>query len=102
MVLPNSDDLKAQLPQDNPSHQQRLENLRSNLKLSYELVVKANKRSHDRNKRYYDRKTKLRKFQINDLVYLYNPAKKPGLSRKVWKPWQRIVQSYKETFRLKV
>ena len=29
MVLPNSDDLKAQLPQDNPSHQQRLENLRS-------------------------------------------------------------------------
>ena len=88
MVLPNSDDLKAKLPQDNPSYQQRLENLRSNLKLAYELVAKANKRSHDRNRRYYDPKTKLRKFQMNDLVYLYNPAKKPRLSRKFWKPWQ--------------
>ena len=97
MVLPNSDDLKAKLPQDNPSYQQRLENLRSNLKLAYELVAKANKRSHDRNRQYYDRKTKLRKFQMNDLVYLYNPAKKPGLSRKFWKPWQGL---YKVTKKL--
>ena len=49
MVLPNSDDLKAKLPQENPSYQQRLENFRSNLNLAYELVAKANKRSHDRN-----------------------------------------------------
>ena len=88
MILPNSDNLKAQFPQDNPRRDKRLENLRSNLKLAYELVAKANKTSHYRNKRYYDRKTKLPNFDMNDLVYLYNPAKKPGLSRKFWKPWQ--------------
>ena len=28
MTLPNSENLKAQLAQDNPSHEQRLENLK--------------------------------------------------------------------------
>ena len=97
MILPNSDNLKAQFPQDNPRRDKRLENLRSNLKLAYELVAKANKTSHYRNKRYYDRKTKLPNFDMNDLVYLYNPAKKPGLSRKFWKPWQGL---YKVTKKL--
>jgi hypothetical protein len=58
MTLPNSDSLKAQFPQDNPSHEQRLENLKSNLRLAYRLVAKANRKSHQRNKRYYDRKAK--------------------------------------------
>jgi hypothetical protein len=34
---------------------------------------------------------------MNDLVYLYNPAKIPGLSRKFWKPWQGL---YKVTKKL--
>ena len=34
---------------------------------------------------------------MNNLVYLYNPAKKPGLSRKFWKPWQGL---YKVTKKL--
>ena len=46
MIFPNNNNLKAELPQDNPSHEQRLENFRSNLKLAYELVAKANKRSY--------------------------------------------------------
>jgi len=68
MTLPNSDSLKAQFPQDNPSHE-RLENLKSNLKLAYKLVAKANRKSHQSKKRYYDRKTKPRKFKVNELVY---------------------------------
>jgi len=55
------------------------ENLSSSLKLAYKRVAEANKRSHKNNKRLYDRKAKPRAFEVKDLVYLYNPAKKPGL-----------------------
>ena len=58
------------------------------MKLSYNLVAKANKKSHAHNKRYYDRRTKQRKFSINDLVYLYNPAFKQALSKKFSKKWR--------------
>ena len=51
-------------------------------------MAKGNKKSHQRNKRYYDCKAKPRKFTIYELVYLYNPAKKPGLTRKFLKSWQ--------------
>jgi len=80
--------LKAKFPQDNPSHEQRLENLKSNLKLAYKLVAKANRKSHQRNKQYYDLKAKPRKFTVNELVYLYNPATKPSLTRNFSKLWQ--------------
>jgi hypothetical protein len=45
-------------------------------------VARANKKSYLNNKFWYDRKAKQRKFEVNDFVYLYNPAMKPGLSRK--------------------
>ena len=45
-------------------------------------VARANKKTYLNNKFWYDRKAKQRKFEVNDLVYLYNPAMKPGLSRK--------------------
>ena len=34
-----------------------------------------------------DRRAKLRKFKVGDLVYLYSLAMNPGLSRKFNKPW---------------
>jgi hypothetical protein len=85
MSLPTSDDLKAKISKESPSHSQRLENLRSSLKSAYKMVKEANKRSHQHNKQLYDRKAKLRKFETGDLVYLYNPAIKPGLSKKLKK-----------------
>jgi len=88
MTLPNSDSLKEKFPQDNPSHEERLENLKSYLKLACKSVAKANRKSHQRNKRYYDRKAKPRQFTVNELVYLHNPATKPGLTRKFSKSWQ--------------
>ena len=88
MTLPSSDSLKVHFPQDNPSHEQRIENLKSNLKLTYRLVAKANRKSHQRNKRYYESKAKPRKFTVNGLVDLYNPAIKPELTRKFSKLWQ--------------
>jgi hypothetical protein len=86
MVLPSADNLKARLPKDNADEDQRLENLKSNLRLAYKLAAKANRKSHLNNKRLYDRKAKLREFEIQDLVFPYNPALKPGLTRKFAKP----------------
>ena len=89
MTLPSSDDLKAKLSKEvgSPDHTHRLENLKSSLKFAYESVKKANRKSHLNNKRLYDRKAKLRSFEIGDLVYLYNPARKPGQCHKFHKPW---------------
>jgi len=87
MVLPSTDNLKARLPKDNTDDDQRLENLKSNLRLAYKLAAKANRKSHLNNKRLYDRKAKPRESEVQDLVYLYNPALKPGLTRKFAKPW---------------
>jgi hypothetical protein len=87
MTLPGSENLKAQLPKGNFNPDRRLENLKSSLKMAYKLAAKANEKSHQRNKRLYDRKAKLRKFQVKDLVYLYNPAIKPGLTKKLHFPW---------------
>jgi len=87
MVLPSTDNLNARLPKDNTDDHQRLENLKSNLRLAYKLAAKANRMSHQNNKRCYDRKAKPEQFEVQDLVYLYNPALKPGLTRKFAKPW---------------
>ena len=35
----------------------------------------------------YDCKAKTRTFDVEKLVYLYNPAMKPGRSRKFYRPW---------------
>jgi hypothetical protein len=50
-------------------------------------LVKNNKKSHLNNKRLSDRKAKIRSFVKGELVYLYNPARKPGKCRKFHKPW---------------
>ena len=47
----------------------------------------ANKKSHQRNKKYHDRRAKHREFIVGDLVYLYQPARRPGLSAKFFCPW---------------
>jgi len=51
------------------------------------MVNRAHRKSRLNNKRLRDRKAKLRKFEVGDLVYLYCPAMMPGLSRKFIKTW---------------
>jgi len=87
MLLPSTDNLKARLPKDNTDEDQRLENLKWNLRSAYKVAAKANRKSHLNNKRLYERKAKPREFEVQDLVYVYNPALKPGLTRKFAKPW---------------
>jgi len=83
MPIPTDENFKAKISKENPSHSQRLEYFKASIRSAYKLVRGANSRSHQNNKECYDRKAKFRKFEVNDLVYLYNPAIKPGLSKKL-------------------
>ena len=65
----------------------QLESLKYSLKLAYESVRKANRKSHLNNRRIYDRKARPRSFKIGNLVYLNNPDRKPGQCYKFHKPW---------------
>jgi len=60
MPLPTNENLEAKISKENPSHSQRLENLKSSLRSAYKLVREANSRSHQNE--YYDRKAKFRIF----------------------------------------
>jgi len=89
MSLPNSGNLKAKLPKEKENFDQdrQLENFKFSPQPGYKAVKKANRQSHLNNKWLYDRKAKLRIFQSEDMVYLYNPARKPGKcfnSHKFW------------------
>ena len=84
MVLPNEGDLKAKISPDvrDVDQVQRLENLKSNLLKAYKEVRLNNRKSHQKNKTYYDKKAKERKFEVHDKVYLFCPARKPGRCHK--------------------
>jgi len=71
-----------------------------NLRLAYKLAAKANRKSHINNKRLYDRKDKPREFEVQDLLYMYNPALKPGLIRKIAKPWIASCQITKKIIKV--
>jgi hypothetical protein len=90
MNLPAEEDLKAQTPEQeqNFEHAQRLENLKFSLREAYKAVGINSRRSHDKNKEIYDRKAKERKFEVNDIVYLFCPARKEGGCQKFRKFWQ--------------
>ena len=63
MVLPNERDLKAKISPDirDVDQAQRLENLKSSLLKAYKEVRLNNRKAHQKNKAYYDKKTKERK-----------------------------------------
>jgi len=46
MTLPNSDNLKAKISTENPDQNSRLKNLQSSLKLAYQQIARANKKSY--------------------------------------------------------
>jgi hypothetical protein len=50
-------------------------------------IRQYSRKSHDTNKRYYDRGSKFHEFAVGEFVYLYNSAVKGGLSAKFRKSW---------------
>jgi hypothetical protein len=100
METPDSDNLKAQMKSDNPELGHRLENVGANLKSAYKLGVEMNRNVQQTNKRLYDRNAEERSFKVGDLVYLYSPAIKPGLSRKFHRNWAGPFKVTRKTFEL--
>jgi hypothetical protein len=90
MVLPNVGDLKAKVSSDiqDVDQTQRLENLKSSLLRAYKAVRLNNRKSHQKKKVDYDKKAKERKFEVNDKVHLFCPAKKPGKCQKFRSYWR--------------
>jgi len=87
LPLPNSDNLKEKFSRETLVHHHRLQNLKASLNTANKCVNKRNRRALQNNKRLYIRRAKLRKFKIGDLIILYSPAMKHGLSRNLNKPW---------------
>ena len=94
MSLPSNEELNAKVESTDQNIKQRIDNLRTSLKQAYKAVNEASRKSQKRNKKHYDRRAKSRSFAYGDYVYLHNPARKPGLSRKFHKYW---VGPYKVT-----
>jgi hypothetical protein len=90
MVLPNEGDLKAKISHDIQDVDQvkRFKNLKSNLRKAYNDIRLNNQKAHQKSKAYYDKKAKERKFEVNDKVYLFCPARKPGRCHKFRSFWQ--------------
>ena len=98
--IPNNDNLKAHICGENLSQIRSLENLKASFNLTYKLVAKANRKAHQNNKSLYDHRAKVCDFKENDLVYLYNPSIKPGLTRKFHKPWRGPFKIFKKIYDL--
>jgi len=87
MTLSSNETLKAKIPKTAHDLSEQMDRLRANLKNAYKPVTIRNRTAHQTNKRCYDRRPGHREFKLGEWVYLYNPARKPGLSRKFCKPW---------------
>ena len=85
--LPNNDTLRARRVEGSTNLDQRIENFKASLRRVYKEVRKANRKAHQKNKKFYDQKAKEWHFAADDLVYLYTPAMKPGLTKKFRKYW---------------
>jgi transposase InsO family protein len=89
MVIPSMQSLRAKLSPEirDTDHAPRFENLKANMRRAHKLARQYSSQSHNANKQYYDRSAKHREFAVGDIVYLYNPVVKVGLSAKFRKPW---------------
>jgi hypothetical protein len=87
IITPATENLKAKVPRPTQPLDQQLKNLKTCWKMAYKTVAAANKEAHRANKSPYDREVRTRTFKEGDYVYLYNPAVKPGLSKKFHFLW---------------
>jgi len=63
MQLPNDDTLRARRVKVSTDLEQRIENRKASLRRAYEEVRKSNRKAHQNNKKFYDRKAKERHLQ---------------------------------------
>ena len=81
MVTPASEKLRPKFPKPTRGPEQLIESLKASLRQAYSAVARANSKSYVANKERYDKCAKSRSFEVGSYVYLFNPARKPGLSK---------------------
>ena len=62
-------------------------NVKDNFHKAFDLVIKTRDLNMNRQKVIYDRKVRAAKFELHDLVWLLDTAKKPGKSLKLSRKW---------------
>jgi len=83
VVTPANENLRPKVPK--PTRGPKLiESLKASLRQAYSAVARANRKSYVANKERYDKRAKLRSFEVGSYVYLFKPARKPGLSKKIF------------------
>jgi len=87
MVTPANENLRPKIPKPTQGTEQLIESLKARLRQAYQAVAKANRKSHVANKKPYDRRAKHRSFKVGSYIYLFNPARKLGLSKKFYPSW---------------
>jgi transposase InsO family protein len=90
MNLPHTHNLRAKLT---PGAQRldeagRLRSLQATISRANKVVRENLRKSRARNKKYYDRAAKPRVLRKGQIVYLHNPARKPGVSQKFTPVWK--------------
>ena len=85
--LNTSENLRPKVPKLTRGPEQLIESLKASLRQAYRAVARANRKSYVANKERYDKRAKSRSFEVGSYVYLFNPARKPGLSKKFFSAW---------------
>ena len=67
-------------------------NLKKRILTMANIARKNYKMTHDRQKRYYDKNTYKPEFEVNDIVYLFNNARKKKLDLNKWHGPYKITQ----------
>lgn len=79
--------LHEPLPSTPPSHIEYIGKLQDNINKAYDIVRGHMKTQQKRQKVNYDLKQSGKPYKENDLVWLFTPRKKKGLSPKLQKIW---------------
>ena len=87
MNLPEADDL-ALKPEVDDDTQIELDCLVEKLRRVREVAIHNSENSKDQNKKYYDKKCKLKPYITGDYVYLHDPTVKRRPRKKFGKSWK--------------
>jgi hypothetical protein len=87
MFIPANENLMPKIPKPTQWSGELIESLKASLRQADRAVAKANRRSYVTNKKLYDKRAKYRSFEKSSYVYLFNPARQQGLSKKIFSVW---------------
>jgi hypothetical protein len=84
-------DILIGAPPEEPTAKSGIEyvdNMKERMELVYDKARSNGQRRSDRQKRNYDLKAQVKKYERGDAVWLHNPARKKGVSPKLTRAWE--------------